>query len=284
MRKEKTLIFFGGHPDDETFGIGGTLAQYAAAGVKVYYVCATRGELGSTGSEALPEGTTLAEIRAAELQCAARILGLAGVMHLGYRDSGMPGSEDNNHPEALMAAPPEQVTGRVVKIIRDLKPEVVITFDPIGGYRHPDHIAIHNATVEGFRVAGDPEQYPEAGAAFQAEKLYYNIFPRGLLKLAVKLLPLFGQDPRRFGRNKDVDIASLVEVDFPVHAAVRLTKQAVKLRERATACYLSQANGGPPRTGILTLVFKLFGRRDLFMRAHPQFEGRRETDLFEGIP
>ncbi len=283
MSKQKTLIFCGGHPDDETFGIGGTLAQYAAAGVKVYYVCATRGELGSTGSGALPEGTTLAEVRAAELECAARILGLAGVIHLGYRDSGMPGSEDNNHPEALAAAPPEQVTGRVVKIIRDLKPEVVITFDPIGGYRHPDHIAIHNATVEAFNAAADPEQYPEAGAAFQAQKLYFSLFPRWLLKVAVKVLPLFGQDPHRFGRNKDVDIASLVEVDFPVHAAVRLTKQAVKLREGATACYLSQADGGPPRTGILTLVFKLFGRRDLFMRAHPQLDGRRETDLFEGI-
>ncbi|MDP6501343.1 MAG: PIG-L family deacetylase, partial [Dehalococcoidales bacterium] len=72
MSKERTLIFFGGHPDDETFGIGGTLAQYAAAGVKVYYVCATRGELGSTGDEDLPEETTLAEIREAELECAAK--------------------------------------------------------------------------------------------------------------------------------------------------------------------------------------------------------------------
>ncbi len=283
MSKERTLIFFGGHPDDETFGIGGTLAQYAAAGVKVYYVCATRGELGSTGDEDLPEETTLAEIREAELECAAKILGLAGVIHLGYRDSGMPGSEDNGHPQALVSAPLEQVTAKIVKIIRELGPEVVITFDPIGGYRHPDHIAVHKATVEGFTAAGDPEQYPEDGVAFQAQKLYFNIFPRRLLKVAVKVLPFFGQDPRRFGRNKDVDITSLVEVDFPVHAVLRLTKEAKALRDRATVCYVSQADGGPPRTGVLNLVFKLFGRRDLFMRGDPQFDGRRESDLFEGI-
>ncbi len=159
MSKQKTLIFVGAHPDDETFGIGGTLAQYAAAGVKVYYACATRGEVGSVDPERIQGYATIGDMRWAELKCAAQILGLADVIHLGYRDSGMPGSDDNKHPEALAAAPIEQVTGRVVKVIREFKPQVVITFDPIGGCRHPDHIAIHNATVQAFNVAGYLKQY-----------------------------------------------------------------------------------------------------------------------------
>lgn len=284
MSNQKTLIFVGAHPDDETFGIGGTLASYAAAGVKVYYVCATRGEVGLTNPEQMRRYATLGDIRWAELECAAQSLGLAGVIYLGYRDSGMLGSDDNKHPKALVAAPLEQVTGRIVKVIRELKPEVVITFNPIGGYRHPDHIAVHNATVKAFHAAGDPSQYLKVGPAFQPQKLYFTVFPHRLLKIAVKLLPLFGQDPRRFGHNKDVDIVSLAEEKFPVNAAIPLTKQAIEIRDKAMVCYTSQSGGGPPRTGLLKLANKLFGRRDLYMRASPPVDSRRrETDLFEGV-
>jgi len=283
MNKQRTLVFVGAHPDDETFGVGGTLAHYSTAGVTVYYACATRGEVGSSNPEEMQEYATLGDMRWAELKCAAQILGLADVIHLGYRDSGMPGSADNKHQEALATAPLEQVTGRVVKVIREFKPEVVITFDPIGGYRHPDHIAIHNAVVQAFHAAGNSEQYPEAGSVFQPQKLYFSVFSRRLLKVAVKLLPLFGQNPHRFGRNKDIDIANLATVEFPVHAAIRLTKQAVETRNKAMACYTSQAGGGPPRTGILGLVNKLFGQHDLYMRAHPPADGHRETDLFEYV-
>lgn len=283
MSRQQTLIFFGAHPDDETFGVGGTLAHYASAGVRVYYVCATRGEVGSVAPEHQQGYATLGDKRWAELKCAARILGLADVIYLGYRDSGMPGSDDNKHPEALVAAPLVQVTGRVIKLIREIKPEVVITFDPIGGYRHPDHIAIHDATVKAFHAAGDPEQYPEVGPSFQPQKLYFSVFSRGLLKVAVKLLPLFGQNPHRFGRNKDIDIASLAKMEFPVDAIVRLNRRTVKIRDKAVACYLSQADGGPPRISLFGLVNKLFGRRDLYMRAYPPGDGYRETDLFQGV-
>ena len=284
MSKQQTLLFVGAHPDDETFGVGGTLAQYAAARLKVYYVCATRGEVGSASPESMEGYATLGDMRWAELKCAAQILGLTDVIYLGYRDSGMPGAEDNKHPQALVAAPLEQVAGRVVEVIRKLKPEVVVTFDPIGGYRHPDHIAVHNATVKAFHAASDPKQYPEAGRAFEPQKLYFSVFPRRLLKVAVKLSPLFGQDPHRFGRNKDIDIASLVEVEFPVHTVIRLTRKAVRARDKAAACHASQLGGGPRRGGLLGLANKLFGQRDLYMRAHPPASGRRrESDLFEGV-
>jgi LmbE family N-acetylglucosaminyl deacetylase len=282
MSKQQTLLFVGAHPDDETFGIGGTLAQYAAAGVNLYYACATRGEAGIADPEHMTGHATPGDMRWAELKCASRTLGIADVIYLGYRDSGMPGSEDNKHPEALAAAPLEEVVGRVVKVIRDLRPEVVITSDPIGGYQHPDHIAIHNATVRAFYIAGNPNTYPEAGSAFNPQKLYFSVFPHRLLKVAVKLMPLFGQDPHRLGRNKDIDIAGMVAVEFPVHAVARLSKQAVATRDKAASCYASQG-GGPRRGGLLGFLRRVSGQRDYYMREYPPSESRRrETDLFEG--
>jgi LmbE family N-acetylglucosaminyl deacetylase len=284
MRNQKILIFVGAHPDDETFGIGGTLAQYAANGIKVYYVCATRGEVGVADPKYLQGYATPGEMRWAELKCAVRTLGLTDVIYLGYRDSGMPGSEDNKHLNALTMAPEEQVIGRVVKTIRDLKPDIVVTFDPVGGYRHPDHIIIHNATVKAFQIANDPKEYPESGTAFQPKKLYFSIFNRRLLRIAVKIMPLFGKNPHRFGRNQDIDLASMVKVEYPIHATIRLTRQAIETRDKAMLCHASQLGGGSLRRGILGKINNLLGQSDYFMLAYPVPDGKyRESDLFEGI-
>jgi LmbE family N-acetylglucosaminyl deacetylase len=245
MAAERTLMFVGAHPDDESFGLGGTLAKYAGEGVRVYYACATRGEVGLIAPEYMQGYATPGDCRWDELSCAAKALGLAGVIHLGYRDSGMPGAEDNHHPEALAAAPLEEVTGRVVKVLRDLRPQVVITFDPIGGYRHPDHIAIHQATVAAFSAAADATRYPEHGPAYQPQKLYYTVFSRAFLKVAVRLLPLFGRDPRKFGRNGDIDIASLVEADYPPTAYIPVRGEAARRRDAASACHRSQLDEAP---------------------------------------
>jgi len=283
MNKAKTLLFVGAHPDDETFAIGGTLAHYAAAGVKVYYACATRGEVGTADEASMRGFASVGDMRWAELECAARALGLAGVVYLGYRDSGMAGWPDNKHPGALAMAPLEQVAGRVVKVIRELKPEVVITHDAMGGYRHPDHVAVHKAAAAAFNASGDPALYPEAGPAFQPQKLYFSVFRRGLLRLAVRLMPLFGMDPHRFGRNKDIDLAGLVAEKFPVHASIRLDKKTVAVRDRATACYRSQTSGST-MSRLFGFVSRLSVQRDSYMRAYPPITGKqREKDLFEGI-
>ena len=283
MNRKRTLCFIGAHPDDETFGLGSTLAHYAATGVIVYYICATRGEAGMNNLNQLREFESLGELRSAELSCAANILGLAGVVHLGYRDSGMLGTDDNKHPEALAVAPLDEVSERIVKVIRSLKPDVVVTHDPIGGKRHPDHVAVHNATVKAFETAADPTKYPEAGPAFQPQKLYFHVLSRKILKVAVKLMPLFGQDPRHFGQNKDVNLASLAEVDFPIHAVIRPTKAAVRIRNEAMLCYVSQRGSGPPRRNLLFLIRRLLGQRESFMRAYPPAIGGREHDLFENV-
>lgn len=286
MNKQKTLIFFGAHPDDESFGMGSTLAQYAISGVKVYYVCSTDGEEGTVDPQYLKGYATIKQLRQAELQCAAKELGLAGVVYLGYHDSGMLGSESNKLPNALAMAPIDEVAGRIVKIIRELKPDVVITHDAGGGYGHPDHVATHDATVKAFYAAGDPARYPASGPAFQPSKLYFGVRPRGLSKMMVNLMPLFGQDPRHFGRNKDIDLTRMISVQYPVHAVISLSKQAIDIRNKAAACHASQG-GGRHRPGlfrILRIIEKLQGQKDYFMRDYPApTSPRREKNLFDGV-
>ena len=120
-----TLLSVLAHPDDESFGMGGTLALYARRGVAVHLVCATRGEAGDVDEPYLEGFSTIAERREAELRCAAMKLGLAGVQFLGYRDSGMPGTHDNQHPQALINAPLEHVAAQV----RSAAPQRVAAVD-----------------------------------------------------------------------------------------------------------------------------------------------------------
>lgn len=273
------------HPDDETFGTGGTLALYSRRGVDVHLVCATRGEVGEMDPALMGSFATIGDKRESELRCATGTLGLTGVYFLGYRDSGMPGSPDNQHPQALVAQPLDEVAAKVAHYIRLLKPQVVITFDPIGGYRHPDHIAIHQATVKAFYAAGDPSAYPDPDGlpAFTPQKLYFHTFPHGFLKVAVRILRLVGRDPTKFGKNKDIDLVSITEVEFPTHALVNFHPVA-RIREEAAACHASQG-GQAMNSGLQGFISRLFNRGDNYMRAYPEPKSgeRLERDLFERI-
>jgi LmbE family N-acetylglucosaminyl deacetylase len=208
---------------------------------------------------------------------------LKEVFFLGYRDSGMPGMEANQHPNAQINAPIEEVAGKVVKYIRKLKPDVVLTFDPIGGYKHPDHIHIHKATVFAFANSDNASFYPEAGDPFKPQALYFQVFPKGLLKAAVFLMPLFGKDPTKFGRNGDINMKELADVTFPIHVRVNV-RSAVDAKRRASECHASQG-GMQMRRGIMGFITKLFGEREDYMQAYPPVREpfKRKDDLFDGI-
>jgi LmbE family N-acetylglucosaminyl deacetylase len=270
MTKPRTLLSVLAHPDDESFGMGGTLALYAQQGWDVYLICATRGEAGTVDPHHMEGFSSIAELREGELRCAAQHLGLKDVFFLDYHDSGMPGMDANKHPKAQINAPIEEVAAKVVKTIRELQPDIIVTFDPIGGYRHPDHIHIHNATVLAFEKAADPSFAPEVGAPFLPGKLYFHTIPRGFLKFAVRLIRLFGGDPTKWGRNKDIDLASLAEVDFPTHARIDYTKLSEK-KTLASACHASQG-GSQMRRGVIGWVFRLLGEKDTYMRAYPPIQ------------
>src|SRR5512142_3233526 len=270
-----TLLAVLAHPDDETFGMGGTLALYARRGDNVYLVFVTRCAVGTVDAEHMRNFRSIAELREAELRCAAEHLGLKEVFFLDYRDSGMPDTADNKHPDAQVAHSVDEVAAKVVKYIRELKPDAVITFDPIGGYRHPDHIHIHQATVLAFEKADDPSFNPESGAPFKPRYLYYQVFPKQVLRLFTRMMPLVGMDPTRFGRNKDVDLKSLVDVDFPVHVRVD-TRSVSDVATAASLCHASQG-GGQMRSGLMGLVRRLVGEREEYMQAYPPVQNDRRV-------
>ena len=282
---KQTLLAVMAHPDDETFGLGGTLALYASRGVEVHLVCATRGEVGSVSPEFLEDYSSIAELREHELLCAAEQLGLAEVYFLDYRDSGMVGTADNEHPQALAQADRAKVVETVVGFIRELKPQVVITFDPRGGYGHPDHIAIHDATVAAYHSAGSVDEFPGQGTPFQPQKLYYSTFSWRFVRPALALLRLVGRDPKRWGRNEDIDLTEMLALRYPTHAKVNYRK-AAKRKSRATECHASQLEMGPSMSGPIAWLFRLnrFSAVDTFMRADPPVtNGHVERDLFEDV-
>ncbi len=277
----KRLLAVLAHPDDESFGPGGTLALYAQEDVEVHLICATRGDVGAIPPEMQLNAEETAHMRLDELRCAAAQLGLTEVHILGYRDSGMPGSSDNKHPEALAAAPVAEVAEKVADLMRQIRPQVVITHDPVGGYHHPDHIAVHKAAVEAFNSVRGELEGTSAPLKSCPQKLYYHTFPRRFLRIMVRLLPLFGKNPRKFGRNEDIDLLEISRDDFPIHARIDFRRVA-EIKEKASACHQSQQ--GPSSGGLFGLLMRLFSGPETFTRAYPAAEDRlRERDLFDGV-
>lgn len=176
--RRRVLLAVHAHPDDECIGTGGVLARYSAQGARTVLVTCTGGEVGEISDPALASPENLGEVRARELAEAARLLGISRVAQLGYRDSGMAGTPDNEHPQSFNKADLDEAVGRVVRVIREERPQVVVTYDENGGYGHPDHIMAHRVAVGAFHAAGDLARYPEAGPPWQPAKLYYVVFPR----------------------------------------------------------------------------------------------------------
>ncbi len=158
------------HPDDEGFGCGGTLAMLARQGARLALVCATNGDVGEISDPALATPETLGQVRQQELRDAMAVTGFGDIRFLNYRDSGMDGTADNNHPHSLFQAAEREVVERVKAAIEDIRPDIVLTHDPTGGYGHPDHVTVSRRTVaarEQIAAGGGP-----------APLLYYVCFPR----------------------------------------------------------------------------------------------------------
>jgi LmbE family N-acetylglucosaminyl deacetylase len=230
---ENGLLAIFAHPDDETFGVGATMARYAAKGVPVTMVCATRGEVGeiAPGTGATPEN--LGRFREQELRDSMAILGVHDVRFLGFRDSGMAGTEDNEDPRAFAKAHPDAVTHLLVKLIREIRPAVVVTWDKSGGYGHPDHVATHHHATAAFHAAGDPGQFPTAGPPHQPNALFYTTIPlEEFIKMSQELkkrgIDLGGptdlseiQGLERLSPNCVIDVADLYELKMKALVAHR---------------------------------------------------------------
>jgi mycothiol conjugate amidase Mca len=183
MTEPLTLMIVHAHPDDEAIGTGGTFVHYAKQGVRTVLVTCTLGEEGEIVDAELDTPANkvrLAELRHEELLRAVQHLGIQYLEILPYRDSGMAGTPSNEHPESFAQAHLNEATERLVGLVRQYRPQVLVTYNEQGGYGHPDHINAHKITVAAFDTAGDASKYPHAGQPWTPLKLYYISFRRAL--------------------------------------------------------------------------------------------------------
>ena len=207
MPRKPVLLGVFAHPDDESFGPGATLARYAAQGAAVHIIIATDGIAGSVGDPSdLANHDTLAQVRSTELSNAIVALGATSVWSLPYRDSGMRGSPDNDNPAALIRQPVEQVVQETLGYFRRLRPDVVVTHDPYGGYGHPDHIRVCEAVTAAFHVTRGEVAHQQDAGWRGPQKLYYTAFPKDMVRFFLRVGKLMGRDMTRFGRNQDINL------------------------------------------------------------------------------
>ncbi len=202
--------------------MGGTLAKYAAAGEHVVVVTATGGEEATIYNHDDPESLRhrLREIRDEELRVAAEILGLSALESLGYRDSGMMGAESNSSPDCFWQADLMEAVGRLVRLIRTHRPDVITAYDPFGGYGHPDHIQVHRVGTAAFFAAADVGRFPAEtfGDPWEPMRLFWATWPRERARRSRRLMVEMGQmDPEDAAKEpehgtRDEDITTWIDV------------------------------------------------------------------------
>lgn len=264
----KLLVVFA-HPDDESMGMGGTLAKYAARGVETYYVCASRGERGWFGPEEQNPGPcALGELRTKELENAVKELGMSGLHFLDYMDGEV---DQADHNEAIQ---------KIVTHIRSIRPQVVVTFPPDGNYGHPDHIAVGQFTSAAIVCAADSSyRDPASLPPHRVLKLYYMVDSESFVNLIIPFVPdlTFPVDDQLRGEVAWKEWMITTRIDMADYCQIAW---------RAVQCHQSQL----PSLGALAEMHDEAARAVLamqgtFYRAFSLVNGGREleTDLFEGI-
>jgi len=194
-QSRKSLLLVHAHPDDETINNGATMAMYAAAGYNVTLVTCTRGEEGEIlvpelAHLAADKEDGLASIREGELANAMAALGVTDHRFLGapahrYRDSGMMDTPSNNRPDVFWQADVDTAAGELVEIIKEVKPQVLVTYDEFGGYGHPDHIQAHRVAMRAAELVA-----PE----WDIQKIYWNTMPRSVVQKGIDAMKAQGSD------------------------------------------------------------------------------------------
>lgn len=281
----RVLMAVHAHPDDEAIGTGGVLAHYGALGTRTIVVTCTRGECGEISDPDLATPENLGEVRVAEQAAAADILGVSRTVFLGYRDSGMEGRETNLDPTCFHQAPLDDAVRHLVGLIREERPDVIITYDAMGTYGHPDHIKAHQVTRAAFTVAGDWRAFPDAGQPWSPAKLYYGGPTRSTFERMRQALDDAGiESPYGRGGGPDMrerivryatpdDVVTTV-IDISPHAD---TKRAALLAHRTQFGSQSIFARLPPE------VTRALWATESYVRVVGPGPARGEKDLFAGL-
>jgi N-acetyl-1-D-myo-inositol-2-amino-2-deoxy-alpha-D-glucopyranoside deacetylase len=220
LDRSRRMLLVHAHPDDESIGTGATMALYASQNALVTLVTCTLGEEGEVvvdelGHLASKQEDRLGQHRIEELAAACEALGVTDHRYLGgpgrWRDSGMMGTPENDDPRSLWQADLDEAVLEMVRILREVRPQVVITYDENGGYGHPDHIRAHQIAVGGFEAAGDPAYAPQVGEPWQPAKLYYTAMPRSVIQRGIDRFRESGGSTGFFA-----DITSADDVPFAI--------------------------------------------------------------------
>jgi mycothiol S-conjugate amidase len=279
-----TMLVVRPHPDDESTATGGMLAYYSARGVRTGVVICTGGEEGQIHDpdlDPVADVPRLRNIREREVRDACSILGVAALHMLGYRDSGMPGTPANQHPEAFCQADPLEAIGRLVRIIRALRPHVMVT-EPQGGlYGHPDHVTCHQVSVDAFHAASEARAYPDAGPPWQVAKLYAVAqIDDGQWEALIPEFTAAGIDTTFLERRRH-----RAQGPGPETATVALdVRPYSELQRQALLAHRTQI---PPDSFWMRLPEALRRRAfatAYFLRLHPPATpGEQEQDLLDGV-
>ena len=233
-----TLLIVHAHPDDESISTGGILAKYSADGVRTVLTYCTRGEAGDIlNPDFVPPkpGMSITDIRAKELEKALNVLDVKSANFLGYRDSGMAGTSENNHPKAFARADKQEATARLVEIIRSVRPQVIVTYNEKGTYLHPDHIMANRVTRLAFNASGDRDYHIDGGPEpWQPSRLYYTAIPLDRIRRLYRLIDEQGEEP-----GFDPEVLGTPEENI---LAVIDVRKFIKRKLEALNCHQSQMN------------------------------------------
>ncbi|MEV0372988.1 N-acetyl-1-D-myo-inositol-2-amino-2-deoxy-alpha-D-glucopyranoside deacetylase [Streptomyces sp. NPDC050636] len=298
----RRLLLVHAHPDDESINNGVTMAKYAAEGALVTLVTCTLGEEGEVIPAELAHlapdrDDTLGPHRVGELAAAMRALGVTDHRFLGgagrYRDSGMMGAPQNDRPTAFWQADVDEAATHLVAVIREVGPQVLVTYDPNGGYGHPDHIQAHRVAMRAAELAAQAEFRPDLGSAHAIGKIYWNCNPRseveeGLerLRAAGHAFPGIASADDVPGVVPDADVAVSITGSEAYTAAKTEAMRAHYTQIAVDGPFFALSNDlGQPlfRTEHYQLVHGFPGAADASGRSGGPATGGREDDLFVGV-
>ncbi len=228
MTSSRRMLLVHAHPDDETINNGATMARYVAEGAHVTLLTCTLGEEGEVlvpelAQLAADQADQLGGYRISELSAAMAALGVTDCRFLGgagrYRDSGMMGTPANDKPRAFWNADLDEAADHAVAVVRELRPQVLVTYDENGGYGHPDHIQAHRVAMRAVELAADPAHRPDLGAAWDVAKVYWCCMPRSVLAQGIEAMAALGEASPFEGLG-DLDEVPFAVPDDVVTAAV----------------------------------------------------------------
>ncbi len=286
MNFEKRLLLVHAHPDDETINNGATMAKYVAEGAKVTLVTCTRGEEGEVLVPALANLASsiddkLGEHRVIELTNAMAELGIKDFRFLGapdkkWRDSGMMGTPPNERSDVFWQADLDEAASDLAKIILEIKPQVMITYDEIGGYGHPDHIKAHQVAMRGAELASN--------AGWTISKIYWNTMPRSVIQNGIDKMKEVGSD---FFGAESADDLPFAKPDELVTSLIKAPEYVDKKMAAMKAHETQISVDGPFFALSNNLGLSIWGDEYYTLvkgeKAAPFDSDGRELDLFSGV-